>query len=94
MWHFYDDAHDILLCKLLQDKNDNYGDSGLKPPLLAPHIDEKTAILVRLSDKVSRLAALSSGEPDKVGESIADTVTDIAGYCILWLVQNANEAPF
>ncbi len=43
------------------------------------------AILVRMSDKVARIAALNAGETDRVGESLADTVRDLAGYCVLWL---------
>ena len=38
-----------------------------------------------MSDKVARIAALNAGETDRVGESLADTVRDLAGYCVLWL---------
>ena len=73
------------LKELLISKNQNYGNSALTPPPLAD-VSTKTAILVRLGDKFKRLQQLTHGEQDKVGESLKDTIQDIAGYCILFLI--------
>lgn len=71
---------------LIERKNSNYGDSVFKPPILIPNLDPESAILVRMSDKISRLSSLMAGEPDKVGESIEDTVKDLGAYCLLFLI--------
>ena len=73
------------LKELLIAKNQNYGNAALTPPPLAD-VSTKTAILVRLGDKFKRLQQLTHGEQDKVGESLKDTIQDIAGYCILFLI--------
>lgn len=71
------------LCNTLIAKNANYGDSAGQAPLFAPRLDPATAILVRMSDKVSRLRSLLTKEQDKVGEPLRDTLLDLAGYCLL-----------
>ena len=86
-------AQCAALEKLLIAKHANYGNTAEERPVLAPGITPGEAILVRMSDKVARLAALNSGEPDKVGESLADSVRDLAGYCILWLALNDELKP-
>lgn len=72
-------------------KNANYGSSAFQRPLLAPSLDPGTAIMVRLSDKIARLETLLSGEPDRVGESVRDTILDIAGYCVLYLTAEKEK---
>lgn len=75
-------------CNQLADtlirKNANYGGAVERSPILFPGLSPKKAITVRMSDKVARFAALNSGEPDKVGESLEDTAMDLAGYCIIY----------
>lgn len=66
-------------------KHNNYGNSALKSPQFA-NCSVIDSLFVRYGDKINRLKALRSGEPDKVGESIKDTVLDIAGYSILILM--------
>jgi hypothetical protein len=61
-------------------KNADYGSSMFQPPVLAPHLDAKTAILVRLSDKIARMQTLMSGNAPKVDESLKDTIRDARGY--------------
>ena len=78
------------LKELLISKNQNYGNSALTPPPLAD-VSAKTAILVRLGDKFKRLQQLTHGEQDKVGESLKDTIQDIAGYCILYLISGEDS---
>lgn len=79
----------VELSSLLISKNQNYGNSALTPPPLAD-VSIQTGILVRLGDKFKRLQQLTHGEQDKVGESLKDTIQDIAGYCILYLVSEAE----
>ena len=67
-------------------KNQNYGSSAFKQPSLAPSVSVYDALMTRLSDKFSRLSALNGGEPDKVGESVLDTIKDIAGYSVLAII--------
>lgn len=76
----------LNICNILnetyENKNSNYGDSFAKVRKEIPF-----AILVRLMDKLERLKMLYKGEPDKVGESIDDTLLDMANYCIMELVE-------
>lgn len=69
------------LIDLIERKNKNYGNS------FGCQMDEYgiLAATIRLDDKMSRLRSLTKGEPDKVGESIEDTVLDMMGYCLLTL---------
>lgn len=81
----------VKLVALLLRKNADYGDSAMMPPMLCPHMEAGDAILCRLSDKIRRLENLLAGDPAKVAESIIDTMTDIPGYAILWLVEQEKE---
>lgn len=77
---------------LLVRKNANYGNSFDR------QMDEygMIAAVIRLDDKMSRLRALTKGEPDKVGESVDDTLRDIVGYTLLtlnWLANQSGEDP-
>jgi hypothetical protein len=49
---------------------------------LPPHM----GVLIRMSDKFSRIQELSKGKVDKVGESIKDTLMDMAIYSLLAIV--------
>lgn len=79
----------MAMSRLLLAKNKNYGNSALTAPPLAD-VSIQTGILIRLGDKFKRLQQLTHGEQDKVGESLKDTIQDIAGYCILYLVSEAE----
>ncbi len=84
-------AFDIL--QILDCKNENYGNSFDR------QMNEygMLAATIRLDDKMSRLRALTKGEPDKVGESIEDTLKDMVGYCLLtlnWLAEDKGEDGF
>lgn len=46
-------------------------------------IEAWRGILVRMSDKWERIQNLTNGVPDAVGESIQDTLMDLANYAIL-----------
>lgn len=48
--------------------------------------------LIRLDDKMSRLDNLVNGAKDTVGESVEDTLLDLAGYGVLTLVEQRKAA--
>jgi hypothetical protein len=74
------------ICDKLHDtylrKNANYGNSFVNT---RNEVDR--AIIVRLMDKLERLKTLFKGENDLVGESIDDTLLDLANYAILELIE-------
>lgn len=80
------------LADLLVRKNHDYGDSADNPPILLPGLSSDSAILVRMSDKIERTRfLLESKETPEVYESLEDTIRDLAGYCILWLIKNDQK---
>lgn len=70
----------------LLKKNADYGSSVWKAPALKPGMDAGDAILVRMSDKVSRIASLQENGPE-VSESLEDTMADLGAYALLWLAR-------
>lgn len=80
---------------LLLRKNSDYGDTAGRSPLLAPDLSAGEAILVRMSDKIARLSNLLQADKNtaQVAESVGDTMRDLAGYAILWLVANHKDKP-
>ena len=72
----------------LINKNRDYGSSIWEMPLFAPNMDCSDAILIRMSDKISRLANLLKGHVITVkSETFEDTVVDLGSYCLLWLAR-------
>lgn len=76
---------------LLKAKNQNYGGAVFEPPCLFPPLTQEIALLVRMSDKISRIRYLTTGGKDRVGETFEDAVRDLAGYCLLLLALKRNE---
>lgn len=73
-------------------KNADYGCSVWQAPVFAPGMEPGDAILVRMSDKVNRLATLlAKGSAGEVDESIDDTLTDLGAYSILYMARPVNE---
>lgn len=75
------------ICDSLNDtykaKNADYGDSFASLREEFPN-----AILIRLTDKLSRLKTLMGGADQKVSdESIEDTLLDLANYAIMEVVE-------
>lgn len=81
-------------------KNDDYGAAVFKKPMLAD-IAPDVSLLVRLSDKYSRIVSLASkgvaltaasatannaAAPEVKTESLEDSMNDLAGY---WLLRKA-----
>lgn len=86
------------LAELLIAKNTDYGDSAFKAPPLVPCLSPAAAILVRIGDKIERLENLAKKAGELAfcvdSETVEDTVADLAGYCILYLIamQEAQDA--
>ncbi len=81
---FKDMAQEIV--DLVIRKNHDYGDSYFQ-------IREDfgpASFIIRLADKFNRLQTLQS-KPNKVEESIEDTIKDIMGYCLLELYYLQNQ---
>jgi hypothetical protein len=78
-------AAGVEVLSMLLRKNRDYGSSAFQEPVLAPGMKPRQAMQCRMSDKVARLSTLMSGQQAEVDESIRDTMSDLAGYIILWL---------
>lgn len=73
--------------KTYEAKNNDYGDSFTKVRNKYPN-----SILIRLNDKLNRLESLMNGNRQMVsGESVKDTLLDMANYCIMELVEREME---
>ena len=94
----FSDGIDDMLRKLrtiLYKKNADYGWGVFKRPRLAPQMPVASAILVRMSDKIERLTSLAlRGNCEVADERIEDTMLDLAGYIILYLVARDNPEIF
>lgn len=76
-------AKGIEIIELLLRKNHDYGASAFKSPILQPEMPPRTAIRVRMSDKIQRIMTLIQQESQVKDESIDQTIDDLGGYCIL-----------
>lgn len=65
--------------KLLLKKNNDYGSKNL---LTFGNL----GILVRMSDKLERLKNYVLGGAELTTDTLEDTLQDIAGYAVMWLV--------
>ena len=72
-----------LLHKTWVEKNERYGDS------FAEVYDElgDVSALTQVLHKVNRLKTLAIDGGDDDGESLDDTLLDLANYCIMWLME-------
>ena len=87
------DAEITKLRDLLIAKNKDYGNSSGEIPPLVPKLSPTDAILVRMGDKIARLVHLTQvGVALVKDETLKDTVRDLAGYCVLFLV-HSEDAP-
>lgn len=82
------------LCETLKAKNSNYGNAAHKPPFFLPWLSAESGLWVRLGDKIERLKTLVSKEPDKVGESLKDTLLDTAGYALRLIIEIEDKAEY
>lgn len=75
------------LSKLYIDKNSDYGDAYGK--LRDEH---SNALLIEIYKKYCRLKTLMQGAEQRVkGETIEDSLKDIANYCIMELIEREVE---
>lgn len=72
-------------------KNLDYGSSfRAESPLVG--VDAQTAILIRMGDKIKRIRTLS-GQPAAVaGESLRDSMLDLANYALLWVLLEDEQS--
>ena len=82
------ETHKIIcneLNEIYKNKNQNYGNSYAK----TRRVMGRKAFLVRMMDKMHRLEnMILNKDPDLVGESIEDTILDMANYCIMERVES------
>lgn len=74
----------IAICKLYEAKNaaygNSFGDTYKKLGIVSA--------VTRISDKYNRLCNLATNpDIDNLGESIDDTLRDMAAYCIMTLIE-------
>ena len=75
------------LCHLYEAKNKAYGNSFVKTFKKLGLISAVT----RISDKYNRLCNLATNpDIDNLGESIDDTLRDLASYCIMTIIELEN----
>jgi predicted signal transduction protein with EAL and GGDEF domain len=76
------------LCQLYEMKDKCYGGSFSTTYKKLGIISAVT----RISDKYNRLCNLATNpDIDNLGESIEDTLRDMASYCIITLIEMKNE---
>ena len=75
----------LAVARVLCEKNAAYGNSALEPVRVFSRASAEEQILVRLDDKLSRLARGSAA-----GE---DVVLDLLGYLVLLRIARRREAP-
>lgn len=76
------------LCRLYEMKNKAYGNSFGDTYKKLGIISAVT----RISDKHNRLCNLATNpDIDNLGESVEDTLRDMASYCIMTLMEMKNE---
>jgi hypothetical protein len=77
------------ISEFLVEKNEKYGNSALDPVRIFSRSSVVEQLLVRIDDKISRLAARGRVENDDDDE---DTVKDLLGYLVLLLVARRMSA--
>lgn len=78
------------LYKIYVDKNHDYGnsfdDTCDEFGLIAP--------VIRMNDKIKRCKSVLKNNNFKVNESLEDTISDLANYCIMtlmWMKKNSKK---
>lgn len=72
------------LVEILEDKNHDYGSSTHDTVELFGMVPSYG---VRIIDKLNRIRSLAFGTDPRVNESLQDTLVDLAGYLLLFLVE-------
>ena len=85
-----DDFDDIQrsMLQVFCEKQDDYGPSNIGLGKATVESEEDvahslTGLIIRMSDKIHRLLHLDKEKKNPNNESIDDTLTDIANYCVM-----------
>jgi len=70
---------------LLVSKNENYGDSALKPLGIFSKLNSAEAIKARIDDKLSRINNIG------LNDATEDTLDDLIGYLLLLKIANGEQ---
>lgn len=76
--------------RIHETKNSDYSEADI--PLSNFRLSEKfgvepyLGVLIRISDKYSRICQLVKNKKSKVDEKIEDTLIDMANYCLLMVI--------
>ncbi len=73
------------LSKLLQEKNDAYGNSALEPMKVFSKGSAVDSICARIDDKLMRIRNRG------INDDTEDTLYDLCGYLVLLIVARDNE---
>lgn len=79
------------LKRTLLSKNAAYGSAAFDAPDLLPDSTPGAGLLIRMGDKFRRLRALARREAGGGAETFLDTVFDLAGYCLLFIVAHKSK---
>jgi len=73
--------------ELLKFKNEQYGNSALDPKRIFSKASAKEQLLVRIDDKLSRIANQNFTETDG-----SDTITDLIGYLVMYKIAEMRDS--
>lgn len=79
------------LKRTLLSKNAAYGSAAFDAPDLLPDSTPGAGLLIRIGDKYRRLRALARREAGGGAETFLDTIFDLAGYCLLFIVAHKRK---
>ena len=81
---FRERVHSVLMSieEMLVEKNQAYGDSALNPVRIFSKASPEEQILVRIDDKLSRIARGTAAGEDVLG--------DLVGYLVLLMIVRAK----
>lgn len=82
--------------ELVAKKSNDYGNSDALANLRASeaiNVDPRLGIVIRLQDKLARLANHAQRRRFAVDETVEDTLLDIANYCALYHALHYGPAP-
>ena len=85
---FKQDLDEVLnsIGELLRQKNAQYGNAALEPKRIFSKASPKEQLLVRIDDKLSRIANQQFTESDN-----SDTIVDLIGYLVMYKIQELRE---
>jgi hypothetical protein len=73
------------VCAMLQQKNDDYGNSALEPINIFSHGNAVNSLRARIDDKLARIKNVG------INDSTEDTLFDLCGYLVLLIIAEDNS---